>query len=195
MKKRHVGPDPYSGMTEVQFQCHPSQTGKTKNDHYRHLCSMQNGTNVADAAVMYYADKEEGSVIDKEDMMVYVVAANDEDDILRVIPVRREDELTVDQLSRMRQAGAPLCLWYKKMSTNEVEKADSKKSSGKSTVTPTSTRTKTGPAPGSKTSPSKDYPVFENTKRSTWSETNDKRNKDKKRKSGPNEAETVDGKL
>ena len=156
---------------------------------------MPNGTNVADAAVMYYADTEEGSVIDKEDMMVYVVAANDEDDILRVIPVRREDELTVDQLSRMRQAGAPLCLWCKKMSTSEVEKVDSKKSSGTPTVAPTNAKTKTGPAPGSKTSPSKDYPVFENTKRSTRSETNDKRNKDKKRKSEPNEAETVDGKL
>ena len=92
-----------------------------------------------------------------------------------MIPVRREDKLTVDQLSRMRQAGAPLCLWYKKMSTNEVEKADSKKSSGKSTVTPTSTRTKTGPAPGSKTSQSKDYPVFETTKRNTRSDTNEKK--------------------
>ena len=192
MKKRHVGPDPCSGMTEVQFQCHPSQTGKTNNNHYRHLWSMQSGTNVADAAVMYYANEEVGSVIDKEDMMVYVVAANDEDDILRVIPVRREDELTVGQLSRMRQAGAPLCLWYKKMSTNEVEKADSKKSSGKSTVTPTSTRIKTGPTPGSKTSSSKDYAVFGNPKRSTRSGTNDKKSKDKKRKSGPSEAETVD---
>ena len=81
------------------------------------------------------------------------------------------------------------------MSTNEVERADSKKSSGKPTVTPTSTKTKTGPTPGSKTSPSKDYPVFENPKRSTRSETNDKKSKDKKRKSGPSEAETVDGKL
>ena len=82
-KNRETKLGPYDSVTTVQFQSHPAQPGKTRNNNYEHLCSFNNNTNVVEAVEMYYEDKVgEGPVLDKSKMMLYVTAATNEDETL-----------------------------------------------------------------------------------------------------------------